>query len=225
VADGAGYGHSRPFVGVPGARARRAAAPRGGARAVPRGAVVLNLTGPAQTGTLEMRLPGENIGVGLNVRIRALRDDRAAETLTGIAEGRLARCILPWVPLMHGGGGADIIEEWKRVAAGETDERLRADYAGLALVFAELTTGRQQWKQALEGWDVRQSQQVLEWQAEARVETKRDDVLRLLRLRFQEEVPTDLAASVETSTDLNELTRWFDAAAVSPSLDAFRNAV
>lgn len=188
-------------------------------------AVVLNLTGPPQADTLDMRLPGEDIGVRLGVRAWALRDESAAATLSAVAEGRLARCVLPWVPLMQGAVEPSIMEQWKQLAAAEVDERLRADYAGLAFVFAELTNTRAAWVKALEGWNVRQSQQVLEWRAEGRLETKRDDVLQLLRLRFQTEVPADLATTVEATTDLNELSRWFAAAAVVPSLDAFRNAV
>jgi hypothetical protein len=38
-----------------------------------------------------------------------------------------------------------------------------SDYAGLTLVFADLTGCRAVWKEALEGWNVQVSQQVLEW--------------------------------------------------------------
>ena len=79
----------------------------------------------------------------------------------------------------------------------------------LALVFAELTDCRPLWKQALEGWNVEQSLQVLEWQAEARREGelagrregelagRRADLLRALRLRFKKKVPAKLAAAIE----------------------------
>ncbi len=56
---------------------------------------------------------------------------------------------------MHGGGDLGIIEEWKRVAGLEPDGRRRSVYAALALVFAELAGCRAEWKQALEGWNVR----------------------------------------------------------------------
>ena len=48
---------------------------------------------------------------------------------------------------------------------------------------------------------MRESQQVLEWQeearTEARVEMKRADLLRLLQLRFKTPAPGDLAAAVQ----------------------------
>jgi hypothetical protein len=129
---------------------------------------------------------------------------------------------------MQGGAESGIIQEWLRVAEGETDESLRADYGALAVVFAELTGCRDVWRQGLEEWNVQRSQQVLEWQQEARdkarLETRREDVLRLLRLRFQS-VPEDLAVAVAGMTDLAELSRWFDLAATAGSLDAFRAAV
>jgi hypothetical protein len=70
-----------------------------------------------------------------------------------------------------------------------------------------------------------QSQQVLEWQREAEIETRQKSILRVLQLRFCPEVPADLRAKVEAMTDQEELRRWFDAAVLSPSLDKFRVAV
>jgi hypothetical protein len=63
-----------------------------------------------------------------------------------------------------------MIERWKRVAAAEPDDRLRSDYGALALVFAEAAGRHEVWAEALKGWNVKQSQQVLQWQADARQE-------------------------------------------------------
>ncbi|HKI33149.1 MAG TPA: hypothetical protein VKA46_14960 [Gemmataceae bacterium] len=70
-----------------------------------------------------------------------------------------------------------------------------------------------------------QSQVIREWKAEARLEEKRAHLLRLLRKRFPPEVPTDLALMIEQTADPEILTRWFDYAATTTTLDAFRNAV
>src|SRR5262249_22124169 len=101
----------------------------------------------------------------LGVGERNLRDEDAAATLAGIAVGHIARCLLPFIPLMRGGAEPGIIAEWKTLAQAEPDPRRRSDYGGLALVFAGLTDCRPLWKRALQGWNVEQSQQVLEWQA------------------------------------------------------------
>src|SRR5437773_5707723 len=101
-----------------------------------------------------------------------------------------------------------MIERWKDLAQAELEARRRADYAGLALVFAELTDCRPAWKQALEGWNVEQSQQVLEWQAEAeqrgrglgKAEGKGDALLQLLELRFPPALPAELATAIRTTT-------------------------
>jgi hypothetical protein len=193
-------------------------------------AALLNLTGPVQADTLEMLLPLPHaVGLRLKVVLRTFREESAADTLAGIASHRVARCILPWIPLMQGGSEPAIMEEWKRLAALEPDSRVRAEYAGLALVFAELAKCRTDWQQALEGWNVLESQQVKEWQAaartEARLETKRADLLQVLRGRFRKEIPADLVAAVQALTDWDELSRWFDAAVQAKSLAAFRTAI
>jgi hypothetical protein len=83
-----------------------------------------------------------------------LAEEDAAATLAGIAAGSVGRCLLPWIPPMRGRAEAGIIEQWKQLALSEPDARRRADYCGLALVFAELTDCRPQWKRALERWNV-----------------------------------------------------------------------
>jgi hypothetical protein len=100
-----------------------------------------------------------------------------------------------------------------------------SDYAGLTLVFADLTGCRAVWKEALEGWNVQVSQQVLEWQDKARQEGEttqaQADLMRILELRFGSPMPTDLASEIAAERDLDVLSRWLDATITSPGLDAF----
>lgn len=187
---------------------------------------LVNLTGPVQPDTLEMLLPvSADFGLRLKVVLRTMREESAAGTLAEMASGRVARCLLPWIPLMHGAAEPAIMEEWKRLAEAEPESRLRADYAGLALVFADLAGRRNEWRQALEGWNVLRSQQVLEWQAAARVDTRRADLRDVLQARFRTPVPADLAAAIEALNNLDELSRWIGVASTAESLDAFRAAV
>ena len=191
---------------------------------------VLNLTGPEQGKVLHMVLPGAG-GAELRLQViqRTMREEDAAATVAAVAAGQLARCMLPWVPLMHGGGEAGMIEAWKQCAAAEPDARRRSDYGGLALVFAERARVAQAWRQGLEGWNMLESKQVLEWQASARTEaeirTRRESVLRTLELRFPMPLPQDLVRALHGITDKEQLGHWFDAAVTSLSLDAFRVAV
>ena len=193
------------------------------------GTLVL-LTGPSQAGGLDMRPPGATgLRLCLETGPRSLREEDAADTLRRVAAGQLSRCVPPWIPLMRGGAESAIIEQWKQLASAEPDAKRRSDYAALALVFAELTDSRAVWQQALEGWNMRESQQVLEWQAQARAEervlTRRADLRRVLERRFPGPVPADLAVHLDALTDPEELTRCFDAALDAASLDAFRAAV
>jgi hypothetical protein len=63
----------------------------------------------------------------LAVAERNLGEQDANESLIRIAEGRVARCLLPFTPLMQGGAEASIIEQWKQLAQAEPDARRRAD--------------------------------------------------------------------------------------------------
>lgn len=192
--------------------------------------VLLNLTGPEQAAGLDLRI-AELDGAGLQMQTvrRTLREEDAAATLAGIAGGQLDRYVLPWIPLMRGAGEAAIIDEWKRLAAQEPASRKRADYGGLALVFAMPAGRAAVWRRALEGWNMQECEIVSEWQEQARAEEAiartRANLLRALQLRFQTPLPADLAAAIAALNDLEEVSRWFDASQTADSLAAFRAAV
>jgi hypothetical protein len=114
------------------------------------GAVVVNLTGRGRS-SRDMRLGPAAPRTCLEVAERNLASEDAAATLTEIAGGRTAACVLVWIPLMHGGGEAGIIEQWKELASAEPDSRRRAEYGALALVFAELSGRRAEWKKGTGG--------------------------------------------------------------------------
>jgi hypothetical protein len=184
--------------------------------------VVVNLTGPPQPDTLTMVLPGmEEYGLRLRAVQRSLREEDAAGTLGGIGAGRLARCLLPWVPLMNGAADSAIIQQWKAVADTEPNAIRRSEYGGLAVLLADLAGRAPEWKRELEGWNVRQSQVANEWRAEI----LRDAVLRALELRCRTPAPPDLEATIQQMLDLDELRRWHEAAVLSESLDEFRRRV
>jgi hypothetical protein len=135
------------------------------------GAAVVNLTGRGRTSRdMDALLLG--IRTCLQIAEHNLEEDDAAATLAEITADRLPRCVLPWIPLMQGGGDPANMARWKELAQAEPDSRLRGDYGGLALVFAEAVGRRDAWKQALEGWNVVESVQVREWMAEGEARGK-----------------------------------------------------
>src|SRR5262249_20512270 len=167
--------------------------------------VVLNFTGPEQPREFDTRDPDlDGAGIHLRVFQVTMREQDAGETLARIAADPTLRAVLPVGPLMRRGDEAGIIEEWKRLAQAEPDQRRRSDYAGLALVFAELTNRRPLWAQALEGWNVKTSQQVLEWQADR----QRIDLLRLMGLRVRVPVPGGLVHRINQLTLPGPLAPW-----------------
>jgi hypothetical protein len=194
---------------------------------------VLHLTGSVQIAR-EMRLGDSPWHLRLDPLEKNLTDEDAAQTLAAMATGRLRLVLLPLVPLMRGGSEPGIIDQWKQLAQTEQDTRRRSDYAGLALVLAELTNAPHLWRQALEGWNMRQSMQVLEWQAEARqegkaegrlegkIEGKIEDLLRLLEKRFRRKVPAVVVQRIRATTDIAQLAEWFDKAITIGSMKEFR---
>jgi hypothetical protein len=191
--------------------------------------VVLFLTGRKHDLGLDMKLPGTELGMSWKAGSRCLAIRKAAVTLGRIGRGQLGRSVLPWVPLMQGAGEPAVVQEWLRLAGQEPDRERQRDYAGLALVFAERAGCLPAWKQSLERVDMWESQVIREWKNkgrdEGRLETRQDVLLRALRVRFRAEVPEDLAQQVRQTTDPEVLTRWFDAALVAQSLEAFRSVV
>ncbi len=190
------------------------------------GAVVINLTGRGHCGR-EMDWPRAKLKTILEPREINLCDRQAQTVMDGIVAGTVPRVILPLIPLMQGGDDAGIIQLWLAQASLEADNRRRGDYGGLALVFAEAAKCADVWKTALKGWNVVQSQQVLEWQAEARAEALVDStvahILRLLEIRFQQ-IPADLANVLRGTTDLAKLQTYFDLAVSAVSIDGFRQS-
>ncbi|MBW3596289.1 MAG: hypothetical protein KY475_03330 [Planctomycetes bacterium] len=165
--------------------------------------------------------------------MRTVREEIAAETLAKIGVGELARCVLPWVPLMRYASNIDTIREWKRLAESEPDVHLRSDFGGIALVFAELAKRGEFWRQHLEDWNVQQSQQVLEWQREARQEGikegfkegRKEAIRRVLQRRFPDAATAKTLARVNALNDADEIDRLFDAALEAASFDAFQQQI
>src|SRR5262249_53542999 len=160
-------------------------------------------------------------GQWLQVAQGTLSGEDAAQTLARIAAGELERWVLPWLPLLQGAAEAANVTEWKRLGSQEPDSQSRSDFGALALVFAELAGTAAVWRKALKRWNMKESPQVLEWQAEARMETRAEDVRRAVRLRFGTPVPADLEDQLAAIKSEAELERWFDASLTAPSLDAF----
>jgi hypothetical protein len=64
--------------------------------------------------------------------------------------------------------------------------------------------------------------QVLEWQEQAALKTKKDVVLRVLRKRLDSPIPADLEGTIRAGSNPKQLDRWLDAAAGSSTLAEFR---
>lgn len=180
------------------------------------GAAVVNLTGSGSA-SRDMSWPAAGLRTQLLVAERNLATESAADLLAGVESGRWSRALLPWIPLMSGGDNADLIDRWKALAETEPDSRRKGELGGLALVFAEKTTGHDIWKRKLEGWNVEESTIVKDWIArgEARgkemgiMEEARAMILRLGTKKFGPPAQ-EVRNAVQEITDRERLERIID---------------
>lgn len=157
----------------------------------------MNLTGTGSAAR-EMRWPGAGLTMHLGVVERNLEQESADELVSGIESGRWSRCLLPWVPLMSGGGDPAIVDRWILLAEAEPDSRKRAEYGGLAQVFADRVGRKDLWHEKLKGWNMTESSVVNAWiaegmaegEAKGRVESARAILLRIGAKKFGRS-PTD----------------------------------
>jgi hypothetical protein len=192
----------------------------------PVGCVLLTLTGERAEEGFEMGIVGTPLALAVRPLVVNLGREDARQTLTEIAAGRVGLSILPWLPLMAGGGEPALIAEWKQVAQREPDAQRRALYRDLALVFAELTPELVHWQRALEGWEMKESQYIRGWLNEGKkeglVEARRAALLKLVRAKLRDPVPEEVSLAVEGTNDPDTLDRWFDAALQAANWADFR---
>jgi hypothetical protein len=194
------------------------------------GAAVLSLTGTTPTDTIEMNLPA-GVGVEFHWRFATAHfgEKDAPEILRRIGDGQESLCLLPWVPLMRGGDRPETIVQWKEHANRETVTRRKADYGGLARIFADLTNGAQLWRKSLEDWAMKESSAVKEWiaqgLAEGRTTALRNVLLRQMKKRFPQGVPSEMVDAAQNQTDDATLDRWIDAVIDARSAEECRRAI
>lgn len=133
--------------------------------------------------------------------------------------------MLTWVPLLNGGDQEDIITEWVRLIHAEPDERMKAGYLTVALVFANLAKRASVWRQHLEPLMIQRSEIADEWRMEGEIARVKRDIRRFARGRFRTELPLDIEELIDAQTDLTTLDRWVDALADATSLDDFRSRI
>jgi hypothetical protein len=165
----------------------------------------------------------DGVRIALEVREVHVAAMEAAPLLDAIAAGTQSPGLLPWVPLMKGGSEPVLIAQWKTLA--EQDLAKSLEYAAVALVFADLAEIHPAWELALEGWNVKESAQVLLWQEEARrrgvAEGKAACLIELLENRFKK-IPGTVVTRVKGTEDMALLDEWFKAALSVATLAEFR---
>jgi hypothetical protein len=198
------------------------------------GAAVINLTGRGNC-SQRMHWPAAGLTTDLGVREHNLEYERADELLNGVESGMWPRSLLPFIPLMIGGDESDIIDRWMALAGAEPDSRQRADYAAIALLFAERAGRKALWDDKLKGWNVTESAYINEFiakgeakgeakgRAEGEARGRMTALLEVLNEKFQT-LPGDLETAIRGTTDVNQLRLWILAAVKANTLEEFRTA-
>lgn len=189
------------------------------------GAAVVNLTGTGST-SRDMNWFDCRLQTQLQVVERNLEYESAMDLLAGIESGKWSRVLLPWIPLLMGGGRSDTIDRWIQFAEAEPNLQRKAEYAGLALVFADKAGCLDLWQRKLEGWNVEESTIVNSWitKAETRAEARgelhgtQSAIMRLGAKKFGL-VTDSIAATVHAISDHARLERIIDRILVASDWD------
>ncbi len=177
------------------------------------GAAVVNLTGNGLA-SRRMDWPEAGLTTELKVVERNLETESADELLAGIEAGRVSRCLLPWVPLMAGADNPALVDRWKVLAEAEPASQRKAEFGGIALLFAGRVGRKGLWEAKLEGWNVEESIVVNEWMAKGeargraagRAEAVRALVLNLGAKRFGP-APTNVGDELRSIGEYERLER------------------
>jgi hypothetical protein len=125
---------------------------------------VVNLTGNGNTAR-RMEWPEAAMHTELNPVERNLESESADEVLAGIESRRWSRCLLPWVPLMAGADNPTVVDRWKKLAEAEPSSQRKAEFGGIAILFAGRVGRKDLWQDKLKGWNMEESTVVQEWVA------------------------------------------------------------
>jgi hypothetical protein len=185
------------------------------------GAVVVNLTGKGSSGR-DLVWPEAGLRTLMQPNERNLSERSAAALLDVVEAGKVPRIVLAWLPLMQGGADPATITRWLAVAGQESDAQVRADI-GQAVVFAELAGCLGPWKEALKEWNVVESQVVKGWMREGEIKGKAETILQVLEAVLKAAPPAELAAALQSITDLARLNALVPLAARATSFEQFRH--
>jgi hypothetical protein len=170
--------------------------------------VLLNLTGPKQSGLWEME-DDEMTGLTLRIeaRVLTLREEDATATVEAVLRGDLSRAVLPFVPLMRGADDRDLVGRWRTAGESEQDRERRGSLGFLASSFLPLVPHRSVWVEGLKGWNMEESPYWAEIRQGGRVEQTQRLLVQLMQTRLGATIAAELSPRVAQMTDLPTLER------------------
>jgi hypothetical protein len=185
---------------------------------------LIYLRGRCPEPSLQMTLPS-GAGTRHVPLLWEVEGDAARDALDAVAAGAATWGMLFWVPLMRGGGDADVIARWRELVEALPDERRRSGLGQIALVFAELAGRYLAWEKGLEDFKMTESHVVNRWIERAQLETTlanfRTLLIRLLEGRFPGQTSQELIQTINEQPSVELLQEWFDQAASVTTMAEF----
>jgi hypothetical protein len=187
---------------------------RGGGRFRPL-PVFVHLTGEQPSNVVSVRTPSGRGFTGDPVEWQVAADS-APETLDRVKSDELSWGALFWVSLMLGADDEKVVEQWLALVEKKVPDKFRPDVRHIAVVLAELAGRRLAWDRVVRGVDMTESAVVNEILEQGELRGRRDDLLRLVRLRFPALVTPDLERAIADQPSLALMKTWL-AAALEPA--------
>jgi hypothetical protein len=173
--------------------------------------VFVHLHGEPANNVVSVRTPSGRGFTGEPVEWDVVKDS-AAETLDKVNSGEFSWGALFWISLMLGADDDKVVERWLRLVEETVPSEFRLNVRHIALVFSELAGRRPAWNRVVQGVAMTESAVVNEIIQLGELRMARNDLLRLVRLRFPALLTQDVERAIADQPSLALLKTWLDSA-------------
>jgi hypothetical protein len=174
-------------------------------------AVFVHLRGEGCDHAVSVRTPTGRGFSGDPVEWEVARDS-APEVLDKVHSGAFSWGALFWVALMLGADDEKVVERWSALVDERVPQEFKPDVLYIASMFAELAGRMIAWNRVMQGGHMTESVIASKMIELGEMRAKREDLLRLVRLRFPVLLTPDVERAIADQPSLPLMKSWLDAA-------------